>query len=213
MRSRYMKVGLLCLVIAVMSMMSASAAMAVKISPAGNTIQLKATNIKLHMWGEESEVSTCELWQTSGKINSLGTLPVNLEAPSFGKGAGECTVVYSGLHLKARVIKAGTERLEASSKTAASLYNGWTVIQLETSGGKLIEGCKLELSEGATYNGVWANGTSKEKPSTLTLAKAETGVVSPEKCSWWGNWSGKATLSATFNVTDTTEPNSLVMLE
>ena len=113
MKAKLTRAGLLCVALTTMSMALASAAMALKITPVNNTIQLKATNMKLHVWGTEAENITCELWQTSGKISAFGTLPVSLEAPTFGKGNGECSIVYGGLHYKGRITTAGAEKLEA----------------------------------------------------------------------------------------------------
>ncbi len=207
---------MLCLSVAVLSVVPASAAMAVKISPAGATIQLKATNMTLQVWGTEKEAFKCELWQTSGKINALGTLPVNLEAPSFGKGTGECTFGYGGgPKQKARVVEDEAETLEASAKTAASIGKGRIVLQWEEFG-KLRERCKVEIGL-EPYKGIWANGTTKEgkvvTPSTLTLSKLAVDAVSAENCILWGAFSQEASLSATFSVTDTTNPNQLVVLE
>lgn len=213
MRSLTTRATLLCLAIGAISMASASAAMAVKISPANAKIQLKATNMSLNMGWALSKPVTCELWQTSGKINTTGTLPVSLEVPSFGKGTGECTVDYAENFFKAKVIEAEAPKLEASSKTAAGLSHGGFTIKLE----KVFESCTLQVGHiGPAFAGTWANGTIKEgkvTPSTLTLNKAGVTVTSPKTCTLWGELSQNAEMSATFTVTDTTEPNKVVVLE
>ena len=212
MRSICTRTGLLCVALTMTTMISASAAMALKIKPFGDTIQLKATNMKLLIWGKEPESTiTCELWQTSGKISALGTLPVSLEVPIFGIGKGECTIPYAGTVYKGSVTSAEAEELKASSTTAASIGHQEFVIQLET-GKTLDEECQLHVGE-SPYNGVWANGTSKEKPSTLTLSKIKVGTESRHQCALWGEFAKLSTLSATFSVTDTTQPTKPVVLE
>jgi hypothetical protein len=214
MRSLITRATLLCLATGVISMASASAAMAVKISPANAKIQLKATNMSLNMGWAKSKPVTCELWQTSGKINATGTLPVSLEVPSFGKGTGECTVDYFENFFKGKVIEARVPVLEASSKTAASLSHGGFTIQLEQ---KYVESCMLDVGDiGPAFVGTWANGTIKEgkvTPSTLTVTNEEVTAQSAPPCSLWREISQNAEISATFTVTDTTEPSKVVVLE
>ena len=213
MRSTLIRAGLLSVAL---TMMSASAAMAVTIKPLGSTIQLKATNISMSIWPKQENV-TCELFQASAKTG-LGTLPIKLEAITFGKGAGECKFPYAGLVFPARVVSTEKLELSATSKTSATLGAafGNFVLQLEEPGAEEKKECTMRVTL-APGEGVWANGTTKEKkvvtPSTLTMNNTAVSFLTKTKCNIWGPVAQEGTMSATFNVTDTTEPNSLVVLE
>jgi len=221
MKPRWTWAALLVLASTAISLGTASAALAVKIAPAGDKIQLKATNLKFLIFNNESEglYTTCEEWNTSGTIGSLGALPVSLEAPVFGKGAGECTIQYGAENqFKARAINAEAEQLEATSKTEASIAQPCFECQLESCSKEIDEKCQLRIGE-STYpvKGVWKTGSIKEKivtPSTLTVTKFGVTVKSQNaSCALWGKYVGLRYMWATFTVTDVTNPGKVVTLE
>ncbi|HTC72198.1 MAG TPA: hypothetical protein VK655_04875 [Solirubrobacteraceae bacterium] len=223
MKPRWTWAALLVLASAAISLGTASAALAVKIAPAGDKIQLKATNVKFLIFGNEGEgkYTTCEESNTSGKIGSLGALPVSLETPVFGKGAGDCSIWYFPEEpWPGRAINAEPETLEATSKTEASIGHPFFELQLESGakGSKEIdEKCQLRMGE-STYpmKGVWKNGSIKEKvvtPSTFTVTKFGITVQSLNKCALWGKYTALRYVWATFTVTDVTNPSKVVTLE
>ena len=220
MRNRYRRYGsavLVSLAVALALLAAVSSpVLAVTIKPAGANIQLKATGIKLHIWGlkENNEYTVCEEWQMAGKISAFGTLPLSLEKPIFGNGKSECSIEYALSKSPATVSSSQAPELNASSKTAATISHAGFTLQVTTKRALEKHECSLQVGYGESYGGTWNNGTSKEKPSTLTFTNAPVFVNDGGiPCYIWAETIVQSYMTATFTVTDTTEPNKVVVLE